>query len=172
MSRKVILFIATSLDGFIAKEDDDLQWLYDTVGEGDNGYSEMYQTVDTTIMGKRTYDYVMEHTEAFPYPDKKCYVFTTSEQESTEHVEFVKEDVVAFTKRLKEQEGSNIWMIGGAGILDVFMKENLIDEYMITVTPTILGTGIPLFKEKNPEIALTLLETKRFGQFVQLHYIR
>ena len=69
MSRKVILFIATSLDGFIAKEDDDLQWLYDTEGEGDNGYSEMYQTIDTTIMGKRTYDYVMEHTKEFPYPD-------------------------------------------------------------------------------------------------------
>ena len=171
MSRKVILFIATSLDGFIAKEDDDLQWLYDTEGEGDNGYSEMYQTIDTTIMGKRTYDYVMEHTEEFPYPDKKCYVFTTSEQDSTDHVEFVNEDVVAFTKMLKEQQGANIWMIGGAGILDAFMKENLIDEYMITVTPTILGAGIPLFKEKNPEIALTLLETKRFGQFVQLHYI-
>ena len=61
-------------------------------------------------------------------------------------------------------------MVGGAGILDTFMKENLIDEYMITVTPTILGAGIPLFKEGNPEIALTLLETKRFGQFVQLHY--
>lgn len=170
MSRKVILFIATSLDGFIAKEDDDLQWLYDTEGEGDNGYTEMYQTIDTTIMGKRTYDYVMEHTEVFPYPDKKCYVFTTSEQGSTEHVEFVNEDVVAFTKRLKEQQGANIWMIGGAGILDVFMKENLIDEYLITVTPNILGSGIPLFKEKNPEIALTLLENKRFGQFVQLHY--
>ena len=86
-------------------------------------------------------------------------------------MEFVNEDVVAFTKMLKEQQGANIWMIGGAGILDAFMKENLIDEYMITVTPTILGAGIPLFKEKNPEIALTLLETKRFGQFVQLHYI-
>ena len=62
-------------------------------------------------------------------------------------------------------------MIGGAGILDSFMRENLVDEYFIAITPTILGAGIPLFKEKNPEIALTLLETKRFGQFVQLHYM-
>ncbi len=71
MTREVILFIATSLDGFIAKEDDNLQWLYDVEGEGDNGYTEMYQSIDTIIMGKRTYDYVMEHTESFPYPDKK-----------------------------------------------------------------------------------------------------
>lgn len=170
MSREVVLFIATSLDGFIAKEDDDLQWLIETAGEGDNGYTEMYQTIDTTIMGKRTYDYVIEHMEPFPYPDKKCYVFSTSETGSNEFVEFVNEDVVEFTKKLKEQEGSKIWMIGGSGILDAFVKENLIDEYMITVTPHILGSGIPLFKENNPQLDLCLVDTKRYGQFVQLHY--
>ncbi|MFY0517780.1 dihydrofolate reductase family protein [Lysinibacillus sp. UGB7] len=170
MTREVILFIASSLDGFIAKEDDDLQWLYDAEGEGDNGYTEMYQSIDTIIMGKRTYDYVMEHTESFPYPDKKCYVFTTSQDGTDDYVEFVKEDVAAFTKKLKEQQGSKIWMVGGAGILDAFMKENLIDEYIITVTPHILGSGIPLFKEKNPQIELKLINTQRFGQMVQLHY--
>ncbi len=61
-------------------------------------------------------------------------------------------------------------MVGGAGILDAFMKENLIDEYIITVTPHILGSGIPLFKEKNPQIELKLINTQRFGQMVQLHY--
>ena len=138
MSREIILYIATSLDGFIAKEDDDLQWLTETVGEGDNGYTEFYQSIDTTIMGKRTYDYVMQHTETFPYPDKKCYVFTASEKGSNEYVEFVNEDVVTFTKKLKVQKGSKIWMIGGA---------NLLDEYMITVTPHILGSGIVLFND-------------------------
>ena len=170
MSREVILYIAASLDGFIAKEDDDLQWLEETEGEGDNGYSEMYDAIDTTIMGKRTYDYVMEHAETFPYPDKKNYVFTTSAQGSTEYVDFVHGDVVAFTKKLKEQQGSKIWMVGGSDILDAFIKENLIDEYIITVTPHILGTGIPLFRGNNPQINLVLVDTKRFGQFVQLHY--
>lgn len=80
------------------------------------------------------------------------------------------EDVVEFTKKLKEQEGSKIWMVGGASILDAFIKENLIDEYIISVTPHILGSGIPLFKGKNPHIDLILIDTKRFGQFVQLHY--
>jgi dihydrofolate reductase len=170
MSREVILYAGVSLDGFIATEDDDLKWLEETEAEGDCGYSEMYNSIDTTIMGKRTYDYIMAHSETFPYPDKKCYVFTTTEQGSTEYVEFVNEDVVAFTKKLKEQEGSKIWMVGGAGILDAFIKGNLIDEYLLSVTPHILGSGISLFKEKNPQIDLTLVDTKRFGQFVNLHY--
>jgi len=170
MSREVVLYIATSLDGFIAKEDNDLQWLTETEGEGDAGYEDMYQSIDTTIMGKKTYDYVMKNSESFPYPEKKCYVFSNSEKGSNEYVEFVNEDVVEFTRKLKEQQGSKIWMVGGAGILDAFIKGNLIDEYIITVTPHILGSGIPLFKEKNSQIDLILIDTKRYGQFVQMHY--
>lgn len=170
MSREIVLFIAASLDGFIAKEDDDLQWLEDTEGEGDAGYQDMYQTVDTVIMGKKTYDYIVNHMKPFPYPDKKCYVFSTTEKGSNEYVDFVNEDVVKFTKKLKAQEGSKIWMVGGGCLLDSFLKENLIDEYIITVTPHILGSGIPLFKEKKPQIDLNLVDIKRFGQFAQLYY--
>ena len=72
MSREILVFIAGSLDGFIAKENDDLQWLEETEGEGDNGYADMYQTIDTVIMGKRTYDYILEHIDPFPYPDKNA----------------------------------------------------------------------------------------------------
>jgi len=119
----------------LAKENDDLRWLEESEGEGGNGYSDMYQSIDTIIMGKRTYDYIVEHIETFPYPDKKCYVFTTSENGENQHVEFVKGDIVAFTKKLKEQDGSKIWMVGGAGILDAFIKEQFIDELIITITP-------------------------------------
>lgn len=63
---------AIPLDGFIAKENDDLQWLEETEGEGDNGYADMYQSIDTVIMGKRTYDYILEHSDTFPYPDKNA----------------------------------------------------------------------------------------------------
>jgi len=94
----------------------------------------------------------------------------TSEKGSNEYVDFVNEDVVEFTKKLREQEGSKIWMVGGADILDAFIKANLIDEYIITVTPHILGAGIPMFKEKNPQIDLILMNTRRYGQFIQLHY--
>ena len=170
MTRKIVLFIATSVDGFIAKEDDDLQWLLESEGEGDNGYTEMYDTIDTIIMGKRTYDYVMANSDSFPYPDKKCYVFSHTEKNNTDDVEFVNENVLSFTKQLKQQAGARIWMVGGADILDAFMKEHLIDEYIITITPNLLGNGIPLFKENNPQIDFVLVNTKQYGQLVQLHY--
>ena len=80
MSREIVLFIAASLDGYIAKEDDDLQWLMETEGEGDNGYTEMYETIDTIIMGKRTYDYVVEHMETFPYVDKNVMFSLTQKK--------------------------------------------------------------------------------------------
>ncbi|MCI1696020.1 dihydrofolate reductase family protein [Aneurinibacillus aneurinilyticus] len=72
---------------------------------------------------------------------------------------------------MKEQEGSKIWIVGGAEILDVLLKGKLVDEFIIAIIPTILGKGIPLFKEDNPELKLFLTGTKRFGQIVQLHYI-
>jgi dihydrofolate reductase len=170
MAREIVLFIAASLDGFIAKEGDDLDWLHETEGEGDNGFSEMYESIDTIIMGKKTYDYVVRVTDSFPHSDRKCYVFSRSEQGSNGDVEFVNEDVIEFTKRLKQQEGSKIWMVGGAHLLDAFMKEKLIDEIIITFTPHILGSGIPLFNAPNPELSLNLLEVKRYNQFAQMHY--
>lgn len=170
MSRKIILYIATSLDGYIATEDDNLQWLTETAGEGDAGYSEMYASIDTMIMGKRTYDYVVEHTETFPHTDRKCYVFTSSEQAVNEDVYYVNEDVVRFTEELKSQPGSNIWIVGGSVLLDAYMKANLIDEYIITIAPHILGRGVPLFLPNNPAIELELIELKQFGQFAQMHY--
>lgn len=83
MSREIVLFIAASLDGYIAKEDDDLQWLMETEGEGDNGYTEMYETIDTIIMGKRTYDYVVEHMDTFPYVDKNVMFSLTQKKVQT-----------------------------------------------------------------------------------------
>lgn len=83
MSREIVLFIAASLDGYIAKEDDDLEWLMETEGEGDNGYTEMYETIDTIIMGKRTYDYVVEHMDIFPYVDKNVMFSLTQKKVQT-----------------------------------------------------------------------------------------
>ncbi|MFF2483502.1 dihydrofolate reductase family protein [Paenibacillus sp. NPDC058071] len=170
MKRPVALYIAVSLDGYIARENGEIDWLYEAEGEGDNGYSEFYETIDTVLMGNKTYEHTFELADQFPYPDKRCYVFSRSEQEPTSHVTFVTGDVPEFIEELKEQDGSKIWIVGGAEILDIFLKNNLVDEFIITVIPTILGKGIPLFKKDNPELKLFLAETKRYGQMVQLHY--
>ncbi|MCF6094931.1 dihydrofolate reductase family protein [Microaerobacter geothermalis] len=170
--RKVILYIAISVDGYIARENGDIDWLLEaeTQGEGDNGYAEFYKTIDTVLMGKKTYDQVLTLVDEFPYPQKKCYVFSTSESREDQYVDFVSENVVSFTRRLKQQEGTNIWLVGGAELLDTFLKEKLVDEFIITIIPIMLGKGIPLFKADNPEYKLHLKETTRYGQFVQIHY--
>lgn len=170
-SRKLVLFIAASLDGYIATKEESLEWLFSVEGEGDNGYSEFYDTVDTVIMGKKTYDWVINHIEDFPYQNKACYAFTRSDVKDTEHVQFVRDDVLDFKNQLKQQEGRNIWIVGGGELLSSFMKEQLLDELIVTVSPVLLGSGIPLFKEGQYHADLSLKGTRRFNQFVELHYV-
>ncbi|MEH7110250.1 dihydrofolate reductase family protein [Bacillus sp. JJ1764] len=170
--RKLILFIAQSLDGYIATKEDSLEWLFKVEGEGDNGYSEFYETIDTVMMGKRTYDWIVKNLEGpFPYQNKACYVFTRSPLEDTKDVKFVNEDIVTFTNALKNQDGKNIWIVGGGELLHTFFKEKLIDELIVTIAPTIIGEGIPLFKAGDYQLELFLKGTKTFNQFVELHYI-
>lgn len=173
MNRKVIVYIATSLDGYIATEDDSLDWLFKIEGEGDNGYSEFYDSIDTIILGRRTYEWIMRvEKEIFPYKNKKCYVFTKSRYESNDNVEFVNDDIVEFIDVLQNTDGKNIWVVGGGDLLYYFVKENLVDEFIINIAPTIIGTGIPLFWKQNIEIELELINIRRFNQFAELHYRR
>ena len=165
------MFIASSLDGYIATKDESLEWLFKVEGDGDNGFSEFYETVDTVLMGKRTYDWVMkQEMEEFPYKNKECYVFTRSSYEDTENVKFVNDDINNFVNKLKNKDGNNIWVVGGGELLNTFIQENVVDEFIITIAPTIIGNGIPLFKEGNQQLDLSLKGTKRFNQFIELHY--
>jgi dihydrofolate reductase len=170
-NRKLVLYIATSLDGYIATEDDSLEWLFKIEGEGDNGYSEFYNTVDTILIGRRTYDWIIEKEKGnFPYKNKKCYVFSKSEKGKNENVEFINQDVVEFTNKIKRLDGGNIWLVGGGVLLNSFIKERLVDEFIINISPTLIGHGIPLFKKNDFELELKLKGIRRFNQFVELHY--
>ncbi len=171
MKRKVMVFIATSLDGYIATEEESLDWLFKVDGEGDNGYSEFYDTIDTVILGRRTYDWIINiEKETFPYVNKKCYVFSKSKHEPNNNVEFVDDNIVPFINALKRVEGGDIWIVGGGNLISDFLKENLVDELIITVAPTIIGSGIPLFNKQKLELELKLKGIRRFNQFAQLHY--
>ena len=170
-NRNVVLFIASSLDGYIATEDESLEWLFNVEGEGDNGITEFYDTVDTILMGKRTYDWIIkENSGEFPYKNKECYVFSRSIIENTEDVKFVNGNINRFVNKLKSQEGKNIWIVGGGELLLSFIEEMLVDEMIITVAPTILGKGIPLFREGNQQLNLSLKGMRRFNQFAELRY--
>lgn len=172
-NRKLTLFIATSLDGYIATKEDSLEWLFAVDGEGDNGYSAFYETIDTIILGKRTYQWLLDfESEEFPFPykDKECYVFTNSNLPVHEHATFINEDVTPFLQKLKEKPGKNIWLVGGGELIHSFYEKDLIDEIIVTVSPVLLGNGIPLFKESTHSLNLTLKKAQTFNQFVELHY--
>lgn len=171
--RKIICYIATSLDGYIATDDDSLEWLFETEGKGDAGYAEFMETIDTVVMGRGTYDWVMEAENGqFPYQGLDSYVFTSSVADEDPFVKFTDQDISSFVEDLKAKPGKGIWVVGGSKLLHGFVKENLIDEWIISIAPVLIGKGIPLFQELDFEMRLKLKSVKSYGQFAQLHYQR
>ncbi|WP_461206321.1 dihydrofolate reductase family protein [Clostridium sp. DL1XJH146] len=176
MSRNIILYIATSLDGYIARENGAVDWL---TGVGDNpnasnGYEDFYSSIDTVVMGRTTYEQVINELspDSWVYEGKKCYVATTKKREEDSRAEFISEDIAGFINKLKNQQGKDIWIVGGGKLIDQFIKQDLVDKYIITIIPTILGDGISLYLNENPEIKLRLVETKETDGMVELSYIR
>ena len=146
--RKILLYTATSLDGFIAREDESLDWLdnFPYIEGEDYGYQHMYASIDTTLMGNGTYRLVQSFDVPFPYPDKTNYVFTKdSTLTKDEYVHFVSGDIINFVKELKSKEGKHIWLVGGGQINAIFLEQGLIDEIHLSVIPIYLGKGIHLF---------------------------
>ncbi|MBA7546179.1 IS1595 family transposase ISCac2 [subsurface metagenome] len=167
--RKIVLFIATSIDGFIAGKDGDTDWLFT---DGDFGYKEFYDSIDTTLMGYNTYFFIKQF-EQFPYPDKKNYVFSRRHREPDgSPVEIVFSDVVEFARNLREQEGKNIWLVGGSQINSILLNAGLIDQMIISMHPIALGQGIKLFSAESLEkLQLKLINHKVFERgLVQLTY--
>ena len=174
MRKKIILYIATSLDGFIARKNGSVDWLspYEN-GPEDYGYNEFYKKTGTVIMGNTTYKQVLSFGD-FPYKGKDCFVFTRNkDQPKDENVAFVTKSAKDFISQLNLRDNENVWLVGGASIIDEFLKFDLIDEFIITTIPILLGDGIPLFKGKLNEKRLKLVDVKSFNSgLVQLHYTR
>ena len=176
MQRKVLLFISMSLDGFIATKDHDLSWLsvVERPGE-DYGYDKLNASVDTYIVGKKTYDVVLQLAGGeFPAAKQHtCYVITREAREPENGVTFYNGDLETLLTSLQSEPGKHIYCDGGSQIVKLLMEKNLIDEYIISVIPTILGDGIRLFLGEVPAIQLELLDTKKYESgLVQLHYKR
>lgn len=153
-----------------------VDWLSGSSGDPnvDLGFEEFYSSIDTVVMGRTTYEQVINELSpnVWVYEGKKCYVATTKNYEPDSRAEYISEDITGFIKNLKKQQGKDIWLVGGAKLIDQFIKQNLVDKYIITIIPTILGEGIPLFLGENPEIQLKLIGTKTNDGMVELMYMK
>jgi len=171
-TRKVILYISMSLDGYIASFDDSLDFLTSVSKEGeDYGYTEFVSSVDTVIIGRKTYEKVLSMGFEYPHSDKDVYIITRNEREAIGTFNFYTGDLGELITRLKSQNGTNIYCDGGAEIANELMRKNLIDEFIISVIPILLGDGVLLFRGGRPEQSLRLIDSKSFDKgLVQLHY--
>ncbi len=165
---EVRLFIATSLDGFIADRDGGVDWLFT---DGDYGYTDFFDAIETLIMGRRTYEQVLGFGE-WPYGEKPTYVFTRSAPGGDHpHAEFVSGDAGTLVEELRQSSSGDIWLVGGAALVSTFRELRLIDEYILSVHPVLLGDGIPLFERPLPRESLRLGEERAFESgLVQLRY--
>ncbi|KAA6440800.1 dihydrofolate reductase [Dyadobacter flavalbus] len=172
--RKLVLYIAMSLDGYIAAPGDDLGFLGKVEKEGeDYGYADFIEQVDTVIVGRRTYNWVIQHVPDFIHADKETYIITRTPQESIGNIHFYTGDIGELVTKLQAKEGKTIFCDGGAEVVHQLLQRSLIDEFVISVIPVFVGEGIRLFKDGRPGTDLKLISSKSFETgLVQLHYER
>jgi len=174
--RKTVLFIAMSLDGFIADSGGGVGWLKGQGCDSENldVYSGFVKHIDTILMGWNTYHQVTVELspEEWIYRDFITYVFTHNKINSTEQIRFTDEDPVSLLEKLRSGYGKNIWVCGGANLVQQLMCKDMIDQYYISVIPTLLGSGIRLFGNIEKEIKLRLIKTQTYNGITDLVYAR
>jgi dihydrofolate reductase len=168
--RKVKLFIASSLDCYIAREDGGIDWLFT---DDDYGYTKFYDSIDTIIVGRKSYDQSLTFDD-YPYKGKKVYVFTRKKirkNNNEQDVEYINTNIQDFVTSLTQSIGKDIWLIGGGEIVSVLLNTGLVDEIILSIHPIILGTGIPLLRDIRKEVNLKLENSLAFDSgLTQLYY--
>ena len=174
--REVILYIAVSLDGYIADAQGSVEWLSgdDSMPNAAGSYPKFIKSIDTIILGYSTYHQIVTELspERWVYEGMKSYILTHRTERLSDEIIFTNENLKDLLTRLKMDSGKDIWICGGANIANQLIDLDLIDRYHISVVPTILGDGIPLFKKRNREIKLKLISTKSYNGITDLVYER
>jgi dihydrofolate reductase len=176
--RKIIVYIATSADGYIARPDGDVEWLNRRPRTVDYGIREFYATIDTILWGRKTYDWLLSYykkkgkTKGLFDTKVANYVFSRRPpKRPAPGVEFVSEPVKAFAQRLRAASGKHVWMMGGGGLIGSFLDAGEIDEFDIHVIPVFIGEGIPLMAPRHRDVSLQLRSSKRYPDgVVRLRY--
>lgn len=172
--RKTVLYIAVSLNGYIADQSGGVAWLNQLPAQEEDGYPEFIAQVDTIIMGAATYGQIVTELSPgeWPYQEQKTYVLTHQPGRADEenHIIFTSCPPGHLVEQLKEQKGKNIWICGGAQTARQFIRAGLVEEYRLTIAPVLLGKGIPLFEEDGPQKQLSLKKVIQRGPLVELIY--
>lgn len=178
-ARKIIVYIATSADGYIARPDGDVEWLNRLPHKFDYGMRSFYRSIDTILWGRKTYDWLLRyekktHAARGSMFDKKLanYIFSRKPpRTAVPGTQFVSEPVKAFARRLRATPGKHIWMMGGGGLIASFLDEGEIDEFDIHVIPVFIGQGIPLVAPRHRDIQLRLRASQKYPDgVVRLRY--
>ena len=171
--RKVIVHIAASADGYIARPNGDLEWLTSLPApEGFYGMVAFEQSIDTKVLGRKTYEESLRLGEKFD-ATQRTVVFSRQAPPADvpPGVEFVSGAIGPFVSRLREESGKNVWLMGGGELIAAFLDEDAIDEFVVSVVPVFIGDGIPLIARRHRHVPLTLRSVERFDDgLVQLHY--
>lgn len=159
--RKVTFGGANSLDNFIARKDDAVDWLL--WGEEVAALmADFWKTIDTVLMGRKTYEVAVRSGMGGSYPGVKSYVFSRTLKDVGEGGKVISENAIEFVRDLKNQEGKDICVMGGGEFAKTLFEADLIDEIGFNIHPVLLGSGIPLFHEMNCQIDLELLDCQTF----------
>ena len=176
--RKIIVYIATSADGYIARPDGDVEWLNRRPDTVDYGMTRFYSTIDTILWGRKTYDWLIDYhrkagkTDGLFDTNVANYVFSRKPpRRPAPGTEFVTEPVRAFARRLRATPGKHIWMMGGGGLIASFLDAGEIDEFDIHVIPVFIGKGIPLAAPRHRDVPLHLRSSRKYPDgVVRLRY--
>lgn len=161
--RKVTFGVANSLDNYIARKDGAIDWILGGE-EAASGMADFWKTIDTVVIGRKTYEPVLKSGKPFPtFPGVKNYVLShTLKEVSDKNVQIIREDAAEFVRKLKMEEGKGIFAMCGGLLAKSLFEANLIDEVVVNIHPVLLGSGIPLFHEMSRQIDLELVECKAF----------
>jgi len=176
--RKIIVYIATSADGYIARPDGDVEWLNRRPHKFDYGMRSFYRAIDTILWGRKTYDWLVDYykrkgkTDGMFDAKVANYVFSRKPpQKAVSGVEFVSEPAKTFAQRLRATSGKHVWMMGGGELIASFLDAGEIDEFDIHVIPNFIGEGIPLVAPRHRDVPLRLRSTQKYPDgVVRLRY--
>jgi len=174
MPPSVYVYIATTLDGYIARADGAIDWLTNIdENDTDYGYSEFYDTIDGVLMGSNTYE-MIRSLGPWPYSGKPSFVFTRRNLRSGgENIHFLAGDPAQIVKSEEFSRFKRLWLVGGSSLIGSFVARGVIDEYYLTILPVVLGHGLRLFPSPAPEQWLSMKSCRTYeGGVLQVLYSR